>query len=1324
MKERESMLSKISVKKPYTVLVGVVLIIVLGVMSLRNMSTDLLPDMELPYAIVMTTYPGASPEEVESTVTKPVEQAMAGISNMKKVSSISNSNVSIVILQFNDGADMNTATIDMRESLDNISASWSDSIGSPTIMKINPDMMPIMVAAIDCDKTDRYQLVDKMNKDILPELESVEGVASVSTSGEVKKKMEVVLKQDKIDAVNKRVQNAINGKFSDAEKKISQNEDKVKDGKQTLSTKQEEAAQKLADGSTALDKNGKKISDTLVTINNALAELNLNEKTLQESEKQIKSGKTQVATTKAQLKATISSLTAAKKGLEKIKDALDSLYSQKASLEQMIETSGETTELRTKLIAVEMQIKEAEKQLTAQGMTREDLTKKLKDLNSGLTQAQSGLDAIEKQEEKLQDSQTKITAGRKKIAAAKKKLLATKAQLEAGEITIESAKNELNKQTTLAAIKLSVANMEVNTGSNQLKEARKSLQDAKKTAKQKSDLNAIITKSMIEGILTAQNFEMPAGYVTEDDASYLVKVGEEIQSQKDLEDLVLCDLGIDGLRPIRLSDVADIAVTDNADKTYTVVNGNPAIALTIEKATGYSTGNVTHDLVKRMNQLEKQVKGLHVSVLMNQGVYIDMVVNSVVQNLLVGAFLAIIILFFFLKDIRPTLIVACSIPLSVVAAIVLMYFSNVTLNVISLSGLALGVGMLVDNSIVVIENIFRMRQEEGASVKKAAIEGAKQVAGAITASTLTTVCVFAPIIFTEGLTRQLFVDLALTLAYSLLASLVVSLTLVPAMAQGLLRKEKKQKDRIEKKGRNWYAILLEKVLHKKALVLLGALVLLVVFVGLAFSRGTVFMPSMGSTQMTATLSAPKDKEMTDQELYALSNKVIKRIVKVDGVDKVGAMSGGGGVMSMMSGGSKGGISMYILLDENTKRSNKDIKEEIEKRTKDLKCDLSVAESAMDMSSMMGSSGMTIEVKGKDLDKLQKITEDIIKKVQNVEGIETITNGMEDSEQEFRITVDKDKAMKYSLTVAQVFQQVNERLSEAKKATTLSTDTDSFGVYVSSEKDTSMSRKQLKNLKLTYTDTETQQSKTIKLSKVAKFTMADSPTSIHHDNQTRYMSVSITIDDNHNIGLVSDKVKGKLKSYHTPAGYEIKSTGEDETINDAMGQVVLMMIVGVLFMYLIMVAQFQSLLSPFIILFTIPLAFTGGFMGLYFSGSEVSVIAMIGFVMLAGIIVNNGIVLVDYINQLRASGVEKYKAIIMAGSTRIRPILMTALTTVLGLLPMLITNDNGSDMVKPMAIVTIGGLVYGTLLTLFVVPCIYAVLNRKSDAKLVEAQLDE
>ena len=237
-------------------------------------------------------------------------------------------------------------------------------------------------------------------------------------------------------------------------------------------------------------------------------------------------------------------------------------------------------------------------------------------------------------------------------------------------------------------------------------------------------------------------------------------------------------------------------------------------------------------------------------------------------------------------------------------------------------------------------------------------------------------------------------------------------------------------------------------------------------------------------------------------------------------------------------------------------------------------------------------------------------------------------------------------------------------------------------------------------------------------------MAKSPTSINRSNQTRYMTVSITVKNGYNVGLVSNDVNEALEDYELPAGYTLESTGEDEATNDAMGQVVLLLVVGVLFMYLIMVAQFQSLLSPFIILFTIPLAFTGGFMGLWISGSEVSIIAMIGFVMLSGIIVNNGIVLVDYINQLRASGVEKYEAIVQAGRIRLRPILMTALTTILGLLPMLLTNDSGSDMMKPMSIVTVGGMVYGTLLTLFVVPCIYAILNRKSDEKFMEDQLDD
>lgn len=1318
------MLSKLSVKKPYTVLVGVVIVLVLGFMSLRDMSTDLLPDMDLPYAVVITTYAGASPEEVESAVSKPVEQAMASVTNVSEVSSISSSNYSMVILEFNEGTDMNAATIDMRESLDAISAAWTDeSIGSPTIMKINPDMMPIMVAAVDYDGLDANELADKLDTDILPDVESVEGIASVSTSGEVEKKINVVLQQKKMDEVNEKVQAAISGQFADAEKEITDNEGKVKDGKETLAQTQENTAEQLAEGSAELDKNGREISSTLITINTSLSDLEEKEATLAESLSAVKSGLAQVATGKAELEATITTLNSTKASLEQVQTALVTLRQQEAELQEKINAGGDTTVLMAQLEAVQTQINAILNQLTAQGMTEEDLPVKIQEVDDGLTQANTALEELNAQEKSLKENQKEILAGQKQIAAAKNKLTATKAQLEAGQITIETAKKELNKQTVLAAINLSVASVEVNDGEAQLSTAKDTLKDSKETALEKADLSGILTTSLVENILTAQNFDMPAGYVTEDNASYLVKVGEELESQEEIEDLILMDMGIDGLDPIRLSDVADVAVTDNADESYTVVNGNAAVSLTIEKATGYSTGDVSDRLNERFEEMEKDMEGLHISVLMDQGVYIDMVVDSVVENLLVGAFLAVVILFLFLKDIRPTLIVACSIPLSVVAAVVLMYFSGVTLNVISLSGLALGVGMLVDNSVVVIENIFRMRNEEGVSVRKAAIEGARQVTGAIIASTLTTVCVFAPIVFTEGITKQIFVDLALTLAYSLLASLVVSLTLVPAMAQGLLRKDKIRKEGIFEKLQNGYGFLLEKVIHKKAIILLVSLGLLILFVCLAFTRGMSFMPEMGSTQMTATVSAPEDSDMTDEELYKEMDKVMERMLEVENVETVGAMSGASGTMSMMSGSGGGSISVYILLDEQADIDNAAIKAEMEEKCKDINVQLDIEASSMDMSSMMGS-GLSLEIRGKDLDKLQKISEEMMERVQDVEGIESVSNGLEDSEQELRITVDKDKAMEYSLTVAQVFQQVYEKLADASSATTLSTDTEDLDVYVSNEENTSMTREDLKSLKLTYTDSATQESKKVRLSKVADISMADSPTSINRRNQTRYMTVSLTVADGYNASLVSEDVSDALKGYDMPAGYIYESTGEDETTSEAMGQVYLLMVVGVLFMYLIMVAQFQSLLSPFIILFTIPLAFTGGFMGLYFTGSEVSVIAMIGFVMLAGIIVNNGIVLVDYINQLRASGVEKYEAIVAAGRIRLRPILMTAITTILGLVPMVVTNDSGSDMMKPMSIVVIGGLVYGTLLTLFVVPCIYAILNRKSDAKLVEAQLDE
>lgn len=1307
------MLSKLSVRRPYTVLVAVVLILVLGFLSFRNMSTDLLPDMEFPYAIVMTTYPGASPEEVESAVTKPVEQAMASISNMKEVSSVSNSNVSVVILEFNDSTDMNTATIDMRESLDMVSSQWDDTIGSPTIMKINPDMMPIMVAAIDFENIDRVEVTNRAKTDIIPDLESVEGVASVNTSGEVQKKVEVIIQQDKLDKMNRKVKDAVEGKLDDAKDKITKNKKKIKDGKDSLNKQQQKTAEELAKGESKLAKSSEKMEKTLKKLNNSLKQLESKEKTLLDSEKQMNEGTAQIKTQKATLESTIKTLTAGKSGLEQLQNGLKGLQAQKQAIEGQIAASGETSELRMKLEAVNAQISVLQSKLKEQGIKEEELPAKLVEAEQGLAKAQAGLTQINEQEGKLKKGREELEKGKKQIAAAKKQLTEAKSKLQKGQLSVEEAAQELSKQKVLAAIKLSVAEMEVSNGESKLNEAENTLKDSSKTTKENTNLENIITKSMVEGILTAENFDMPAGYITDDDASYLVKVGEKIESDEDVEDLIICDMDLDGLDPIRLSDVADVAVTDNSEDMYVMVNGNPAVAVTMEKATGFSTGDVTERLSERFLDLEEENEGLHVSILMNQGVYIDLVVDSVVQNLLIGGLLSIVILFLFLWDIRPTIIVACSIPLSVVTAIVLMYFSGVTLNIISLSGLALGVGMLVDNSVVVIENVFRLRNDEGYGIKEAAVDGARQVAGAILASTLTTICVFAPIIFTEGITRQLFTDLGLTLAYSLLASLLVSLTLVPAMSQGMLKKTRKSKEGVIGKIQNVYASVLSVLLHKKAIVLIASFVLLIVFAVLSVSRGTAFMPEMESPQMTLTVAAPEDETVSEEQLRDVSTEMMEWMKEIDGIETIGAVSGGGGVMSSMSGAGNDAISMYLLLDEETDRTNAEIKQQIEKNVeeKGYPCDVTVNSSAMDMSAMFGS-GITIEIRGKDLDKLQAVTEEVIGRIQDVDGVTEVTNGLEDGNEEFRITVNKAKAMKYSLTVAQIFQQVNAKVKEASSATTISTDTDELNVYVNDEKDTSLTRADLRKMKIEYTDTMTQKKKKVKLSKIAAFDMADSPDSINRKKQSRYMTVSAAIDDDHNIGLVSNDIKDALKGYEVPAGYVMEFTGEDETINESMEQVFLMFIVAVLFMYLIMVAQFQSLLSPFIILFTIPLAFTGGFMGLWVSGSEVSVIAMIGFVMLSGIIVNNGIVLVDYINQLREDGEEKYAAIVEAGRTRLRPILMTALTTILGLIPMIVSSDSGSDMVRPMAVVTIGGLVYGTLLTLFVVPCIYAILNRK------------
>ena len=1246
------MISKYSVKRPYTVLVAVVLVIVLGVVSLSKMTTDLLPDMSFQYALVITTDMGASPEQVESDVTAPIESAMATTSNIKNISSISYNSYSVVTLEYEQNANMDSVVIEIQQSLDQISGQWDDSIGTPMIMKVNPDMLPVLAAAVDMDGMDAAKLSEYVENELSPAIESLEGVASVTTTGQLEESVQVTLDQDKIDALNKKVQKSIDKQFAKSQKEIDANKKKVEDGQSSINT----GSDQLTDAINQTMDKQQELLKTEKDLKNQLADLKKQQKSLS----QIQSG----------IQTFMQS------------DAYTGIVSVLKDNPQL----AESEEMKAQIKQLNKVVKEQFAALSSLGITvntYEDLPAASAEVGKLLAQVNTGIKTIESAQKKV----------------------------ESGKVSLSSALDTLNANASLTALKVSTSSAELTSAASSLEDAQSKLDDAKDSAYDSADLNKVLSEDTITSLLAAQNFDMPAGYAMDGDTQYLVRVGDAVEDVEDLKKLPLIDMGIDGVKTICLSDVADVTVTDNSDETYAVINGNPGIMLSMEKQTGYSTGEVTDRILEKFKSLEKEDSNLHLSVLMNQGVYIDMIVNSVMQNMIWGALLAILVLLLFLKDIKPTIVIACSIPLSVVAAVVLMYFTGITLNIISMSGLMLGIGMLVDNSIVVIENIYRLRGE-GYSIKKAAVEGSKQVTGAIIASTLTTVSVYAPIIFTEGITRQLFVDLALTIAYTLVASLVVALTFVPAMSSVTLRRTKEIRHPWFDAMKEWYGRTLAWCLRFKPVVLIVAVVLLVASAALSVSKGLNFMDmDMETNQISVSVSAKEGEKLTFQELTEASDQVMKRISDIKGIDTIGAMAGGNSTSSLMGGGNDS-VSMYILLDEDADVKVSDVTDAITEKTKDLDCEVSTNTSSMDYSSYFGS-GLSVRIKGNDIETLQKLAGEVADVMKDTKGTTDIDDGMEDSEPQLTISVDKKKATKYGLTVAQVYQLVSAKMADSKTATTITTDIKDYKVYVQTEEQADTKLSDIKDMTFSYTNKNGKE-KEIPLTKICEMKETSTLSTISRDAQTRYITVSCGVDEDHNVTLVSNKLQKAIDKLDIPDGYKVEMTGEDETINESMKQLVLMLVLAVIFIYLIMVVQFQSLLSPFIIMFSIPLAFTGGFIALLLTGQEINVLAMLGFIMLSGLIVNNGIVLIDYINQARRAGASKKEAIIESGKTRVRPILMTVLTTVLAMLTTALGIGDGSDMMRPMAITLIGGLVYGTILTLIVIPCIYDLFNREKD----------
>lgn len=1334
---------KFSVKKPLTVFVAVVAVLVLGVVSYLRMTPDLLPNMNFPYIMIMTTYPGASPEKVEAEVSKPMEQAMSSLEHIKEVTSQSSENYSMVMLEFEESVNMDTIGVDIQQKLTALAANWDDMVGSPYVLKINPSMLPVEVAAVSMNGMSTVELTDFLNNTLMPKLEGITGVARVTTSGAVEQELHVVLDQDKIDRKNQQIALAINGQLNDAADELLEKRDEL-----------ETAQDEIDNARKQLDSSKASLSSSTASAEAELsqrqAELLSTKSELQNQVSQLKSAKSQVEMVLTPLKALQEAIHNAQDQMNPLKVELNELYTLRQNAQdltareaafnaqvQAIYDNPELSEEEKQLAVDELyagpeyaQLQadraELEFQLSIRGLDLQGVDARIAELENTIANIDATLEAIRKQLEelgveielldsKIAELEANLAQINDSIAYLEQDVIP---QLDSGMLQLKDATRVLSQQKTAGLLEMSSAMAELAANSAQMTAALAqmdsgldSIESSRQDALAKADLNSILTMDMISKVLQAQSFYMPAGYVTQDGISYMVSVGEEITDLEVLKNLLLFDPNMEGVEPIRLEDVAAVTLTDNRDESYARLNGQQSIVLSFEKQSTYSTAGATKNIAARFRQLEKQYPGLQFVALMDQGDYIYMIVNNILRSLLLGALFAIIILFLFLKDIRPTFITLCAIPISVIFAVVLMYFSGVTINMISLSGLAVAVGMLVDNSVVVIENIYRLRSK-GATAIQAAVAGAGQVAGAVTSSTLTTVCVFLPIVFVEGITRQLFTDLALTMSYALLASLIVSLTLVPAMASGMLRRQKKQQEsRFFRAMLRKYEYLIIFSLKHKALVLLLAVLALGAAGFASVAQGFSFMPKMDMPSVNVTVSMPEGYNMA--QAVELADQVLSRVSALEGIETVGAMMSSDGSSSLLGLGSGSGSSLeatlYITLSDE-KASGEEMGRKIAQECADLPCNISSSSNMMDMSALTGS-GISLELYGEDMDALQNAARQAAQILQTVNGVEAVSDGLESSAPALHIQVDRDKAMTNGLTIAQVFAQVSQALSNQQQAHTLVLSGTSTDIVVERPME---HRLDVENL-MAYTFETTGmdgQTRTLRLTDVAEIQQTTSLDSISRKNQRRCLTVTAEIAPSQNVTLVTGEATARIAQTDFGEGISYAFTGENETIMEAVKQLLLMLLLGILLVYLVMVAQFQSLKSPFIVMFTIPLAFTGGFLALLICGMEISVISLIGFVMLTGIIVNNGIVLVDYINQLRSDGMNRWAAIVEAGKTRMRPILMTSVTTILGLLDMALSRSAGSAMMQPMAIVCIGGLVYATLMTLFVVPCIYDLVNKK------------
>ena len=1277
-------MEKFSVKKPFTVLVAVIMVLMLGFVSISNMQTNLLPDVNTPFLMVVTVYPGASPERVESEVSDVMQNALGTVAGVEKVTATSAENYSLLLMQFSDDTDMNSAMVKVSNKVDQTTASLPSSCLTPSIIEYSLNMNAFMTAAVSREGSDVYDLSEFVSDTLVPYVERKGGVSSVSANGLIEKMVQVQLSQEKIDAINEKLLEVIDVQLADARKQLESAEAQIEAGRKEYDRQFKNYNKTVSD--TVMQQFSGQVGEAVETVRKQAQALldSVNQLIAVVQEPEIQQALIDV-----------------RDGLQRVMDKFNETGMK--DIDSLIEIVAELRDITDKLTGALQQLQQRlNTEAGTEGSTAADLADDLQVQQSLNTIYNTLNDVI-----KAMDDVPGLMS------------------------TFSDALGTYSQQQMQAYMKFTEAREMLNEYEKQLAEAKQTYADAEEKAMASSDVSKLLDIDTLAQLIYAQNFSMPAGYVKDSSGkSWLLKVGEEYDSIEDISGALL--LHVDGFGDVRLSDVADVEVIDNAEASYTRLNGERAAVLKIYKGATSSASEVSDNCLSAFQELEAQYDGLHVVVLSNQGNYITIIVKSILSSMVIGAALAIIVLALFLRDVKPTLVVGFSIPLSVLFAVVLMYFTGMDLNVMTLAGLSLGIGMLVDNSIVVIENIYRLRGR-GVPAARAAVQGAKQVGMSVVASTLTSVCVFLPVVFSSSIVKSLMQPMSLCIGYCLMASLIVALTVVPAAASTVLKKAEPKQLKWFDKIQDKYAKSLEWCFRHRALPLLAAVVLLAFCGWRVFSMGVELLPTITSNEAIVTLSTTKD--LSKEDSYAIAGKAVEAMLEVDHVEEVGITTdtrvagmdiGQLGLPTTITdllnaANSYGTYQVNVMLDESLSSSEiETARQALEDALSGIEdCTAKVEISGMQELTSQLASGLSVKIYGADSETLSQLSEKVVDIVNDTEGFANATNGLGSGDATINLQIDRDKVRSYGLTVAQVYQQIAAKLTTTTTAQTpVTVDGSTMSVQISNNLDP-VTKENMMDITFETTVMSadgTTSTGTCTLADMATWDTGSAPDSITSEDQTQYVSVTADTLDGYNTTVQARVLEKKLNEFalsdEMPEGCSFSMGGESDSVNFMVNEMVQWLALALPFVYLVMVAQFQSLLSPFIVLFTIPLAFTGGLLGMLFTGQQLTMISLMGFIVLMGTVVNNGIVFVDYANQLRLGGMERRAALIATGKTRMRPILMTTLTTVLAMLQLVFSNDMASQLMSGMAIVIICGLSYATLMTLYIVPILYDILFRK------------